>query len=279
MEEKGLNQNPTKPVEKKPNLLYAVLAAIGLSLIGCVLYGVLYYVGYIAWIVSYITILAAGWGYKHFNKKMDWKGYLTVAIVSIAGLIISMFISLTLVVAKEFGSSFGVALKDLFTFLDTNTKLRNYVVRDGVLTAVFTLLGLLSYYFYEKRLEKTAQKPEAKTTAPKQEEPKEVATAPAKVEEKPKTTETAKSESVAVVAAKKPATPKKVEETKPAPVAAAPAEKKVTAVPAELKEKPAKKPAPKKPQSTSTNKPLVIKPVVSSKPKTTTTKKTDKKGE
>ena len=93
-----MDQKETKTAESKPNLLYAILTAIGLGLVGCVLYGVLYYVGYIAWIASYVAVIAAAWGYKHFNKKMDWKGYLTVAVVSIGGLLIAMFLALTLVV-------------------------------------------------------------------------------------------------------------------------------------------------------------------------------------
>lgn len=78
-----MDQKETKTAGSKPNLLYAILTAIGLGLVGCVLYGVLYYVGYIAWIASYVAVIAAAWGYKHFNKKMDWRGYLTVAVVSI----------------------------------------------------------------------------------------------------------------------------------------------------------------------------------------------------
>lgn len=245
-----MDQKETKTAESKPNLLYAILTAIGLGLLGCVLYGVLYYVGYIAWIASYVAVIAAAWGYKHFNKKMDWKGYLTVAVVSIGGLLIAMFLALTLVVSKKFGSSFSVAFKDLFMFLDTNTKLRVAFVRDAILTAVFTLLGLLSYFFYERRLAKTNNENSEEMTSDetktneKQEEPK-----PAEKE----------------VSAK-------IEN------AVAPAEKKVTAVPAELKEKPTTKRTTTKKKPTEPTKPLVVKPVVSNKPKTTT-KKTDKKGE
>ena len=235
MEEKGLNQNPTTPAESKSNLMFAILAAIGLALVGSVLYGVLYYLEYLAWIASYITILVSAWGYKRFNKKMDWKGYLTVAIASIAALIISMFVALTLIVAKNWNCSFIDALKNLFTLLDTHDKLRSYVVRDGALTAVFTLLGLLSYFFYEKRLQ-MAKKPETKATSTaKQEEKKETPVAPAKTKE----TVTEQKQVAAekpVVAAKTPAS------------------------------------AEKKTQTTSANKPSVVKPVVSNK--TTTTTKT-----
>ncbi len=256
-----MDQKETKTAESKPNLLYAILTAIGLGLVGCVLYGVLYYVGYIAWIASYVAVIAAAWGYKHFNKKMDWRGYLTVAVVSIGGLLIAMFLALTLVVSKKFGSSFSVAFKDLFMFLDTNTKLRVAFVRDAILTAVFTLLGLLSYFFYERRLAKTNN-----------ENSEEIRSAETKTKEKQEISQPAEKE----VSAKNENT--KAEKTSTIENAVAPAEKKVTAVPAELKEKPTTKRTTAKKKPAEPTKPLVVKPVVSNKPKTTT-KKTDKKGE
>jgi len=254
MEQNELKPTKAKTAQQKPNLLFAVLAAIGLGLVSCVLYGVLYYVGYVAWIASYVTVLAAAWGFKHFNKKMGWKGYLTVAIVSICGLLLSMFIALACVIAKEFGSSFGVAVKDLFMFLDTNTKLREGVLTDGILTAVFTLLGLLSYFFYEKRAEKALQKSQETNVdfASKQEE---------QIENENTVSEKAETLSAEVTAQ------------------ASPEQKKLTAVPAELKEKPAKpatRSTAKKTTAKPQTKPLVVKPVVSNKPKAT---KNDKKGE
>ena len=138
----------------------------------------------------------------------------------------------------------------MFTFLDTNTKLRVAFVRDAILTAVFTLLGLLSYFFYERRLAKTNN-----------ENSEEITSNQTKTNEKQEEPKPAEKEVSA-----------KIEN------AVAPAEKKVTAVPAELKEKPTTKRTTAKKKPAEPTKPLVVKPVVSNKPKTTT-KKTDKKGE
>ncbi len=72
MAENEIKPAETKPAEKQPNLLFAILTAIGLGLVGCVLYGVLYYVGYVAWIASLVVVLASSWGYRYFYKK--WIG-------------------------------------------------------------------------------------------------------------------------------------------------------------------------------------------------------------
>lgn len=278
MEEKEIKPTQPKPAEKQPNLLYAILSAIGLALVGCVLYGVLYYVGYIAWIASLVVVLASGWGYKHFNKKMDWKGYLTITIVSVAGLIITMFIALTIYVAKEFGMSFGAAFKQLFTLINDRSDIRSAVIKDGALTAVFTLLGILFYWFNEMRATKLVQKKKGN-------------------ENKGNVVVINNNNSVNIESNKTETKEAKETETPavaPVPVENAKAEKveekKTTAVSETAK--------PTKPKTTTTKpaekKPLTVKPVVSSKPKTTasktttstkttvkpkTTKSDDKKGE
>ena len=246
MEEKEINVSPEKSAEEKPNLLFAILAAIGLGLVGCAIYGILYYVGYIDWIASYVTVVAAAWGYKHFNKKMDWKGYLTVTIVSVVGLLITMFMALIIYVANEFNTTFSIASKTLFDLLDTHTKIRNGVIQDGILTAVFTLLGLLSYFFYEFRLKKSKERNVEQTASANVDT----------VEEK--TEETTVEEN-------KTAEPEKVE-------------KKESAEQTPANSTTTRKPTQKKTESQkSSDTPLVIKPVVSSKPKAK--KSTDKKGE
>lgn len=269
MEEKEIKPTQPKPAEKQPNLLYAILSAIGLALVGCVLYGVLYYVGYIAWIASLVVVLASGWGYKHFNKKMDWKGYLTITIVSVAGLIITMFIALTIYVAKEFGMSFGAAFKQLFTLINDRSDIRSAVVKDGVLTAVFTLLGILFYWFNEMRATKLVQKKKEN-------------------ENKGNVVVINNNNSVNIESNKTETKETEVPAVAPIPVENAKAEKieekKTTAASETAK--------PVKPKTTTTKtatkpaekKPLTVKPVASSKPKTTaakpkTTKSDDKKGE
>lgn len=299
MEQNQQTQQPNQKTTQSPNFLFAILTAIGLALIGCALYGVLYYVGYIAWLVSYVTILLSAWGYKHFNKKMDWKGYLVVALVSIAGLLVTMFITLALVVQKEFNCTFSVAVRDLFDLLNTNTKLRTYVIRDGVLTAVFTLLGLLSYFVYEKRASKagqgTKQVNASQTTTQKAEAAKPATTQPTTTtqqsaggqKETTKSAEQTKKATVVATAKPEPAktTATKTEPTKqPEPVKKAetpkveskPVEtvkatpKQATTAQATTPKKATTKKTTKKTATKQTaSKPLVIKPVVSATKKTT----------
>ena len=241
MAENEIKPAETKPAEKQPNLLFAILTAIGLGLVGCVLYGVLYYVGYVAWIASLVVVLASSWGYRYFYKKMDWKGYLTISIVSIVGLLITMFLALTIFVAKEFGMSFGAAFKQLFTLINDRSDIRAAVVKDGVLTAVFTLLGILFYWFYEFRAEKLVRKKQTNESQNKNVAENNSENTDNKTEVK---------------------TVEKTEENKPANVSDAEKPKATT------------KPATK---TTNTKTTSLAKPTISNKPKATTQKTTQAK--
>lgn len=288
-----MEENKTNVAQKKPNLALAILAAIGFALIGSVLYGVLYYFQYLAWIAAYVTVLLSALGYKLVNKKMDKKGYLIVALASILALFVSMFVALTLYVAHINGTTFSVACKQLFTLIDADSKVKAAVIRDGALTAVLALFGLLSYFFYELRLKKATQAPESQTSdtdTSKQEDQPAVAAEQVKPVETPKANTTAKAEAKPVEQQKtespKPVATKTTEPAK----ATAPAEKKTTATPTPVEKKTtattttsaAKKTTTKrttkKKQTTSTSRPLVIKPVVAAKPRANA-KKDDKKGE
>lgn len=144
--------------ERKPNIWLAILCSVAIALVGCVLYGLLYYAGYIAYIAAYLVVVGSAWGYKKFNQKMDLKGWLIVSIVSIAGILASMFIALAVYVGKEFGLSIGEAFDQLWNLIKTNDSIESAVIRDGVLTAVCIVLGLVTYFFYERKLAKNNAK-------------------------------------------------------------------------------------------------------------------------
>lgn len=147
-------------VEKKPNLWLAILCAIGIGLAGCVLYGLLYYAGYIAWLAAYIVVVGSAWGYKKFNKKMDGKGYAIITAISVIGIFLSMYFALVIVVGTKFGLSAGEAFEQVWNLVQTNSDLRVAVIRDAVLTIIFIALGILSYFFYERRLAKNNKEKE-----------------------------------------------------------------------------------------------------------------------
>ncbi len=137
-------------VEPKSNLLVAILCSILFGLVGAVVYGLLYYVGYIAWVGAYAVVMLAGFGYKKFYGKIDKKGYVFVAIISIVEVFLSMFVVLGIVISAEYNVSFGTAVGAIFEVMG-NADVKAAFISDAIFSVVFIIAGLVTYIFIEKR--------------------------------------------------------------------------------------------------------------------------------
>jgi len=142
--------------EKRPNLFLAILCAVGLGLVGAVLWGLLYYTGYIAWAAAYFTILLSAWGYKKIYKKLDVKGYIIVGVISIVEIVVAMLIALDLSVLIEltkegFNASFGEVFSLMFEVIAANAEIRNDLIIDVVLSLVCIAVGMLTLYLINRR--------------------------------------------------------------------------------------------------------------------------------
>lgn len=141
--------------EKRPNTMLAVLCAAGLGLLGSLLWGVLYYAGYIAWLASYLVVMAAAWGYKKINRKMDVKGYIIVTTIAVAEIVVALMISLNLAVMTLLADdgivvSFGQCFSLMFQVLGSNQEALNALIIDVVLSIIFLIAGIITYFFIEK---------------------------------------------------------------------------------------------------------------------------------
>ena len=166
--------------EKKPKLWLAILVAIGLGLAGCLLWGLLYYLGYMAWIAAYLVVFGAAWGYQKFNLKLDKKGYFIISAIAVIEIALTMLITLVIVVMTTLGTGFFDSFALLPQLFEAIPELTGAVITDTVLSIVFIALGLLTYFFTEKKKAKQASEiakpldvsnPET-SAEPKSEQPK-----------------------------------------------------------------------------------------------------------
>ena len=156
--------------EKQPNLLLAILCAIGMGLVGCLLWGLLYYIGYIAWVGAYVIVVAAGWGYKKFNLKMDAKGYIIIGIISLVESIVTLFVTLDIAVLigladEGIKMSFFECFGAIMDIISADASVRGGVIQDAVLSVVFIGIGLLTFYLIERKRQKDAKAAEAAAQA------------------------------------------------------------------------------------------------------------------
>lgn len=145
--------------EKKPKLWLAILVAIGMGLAGCLLWGLLYYVGYIAWIAAYVVVLASAWGYKKFNLKMDTKGYIIISVIAVVEIILTMFITINIACMIEFSKQgldigFFDSFNLMFRVIGADAQAKSSIIIDAVLSLIFIVVGILTFFFVERRKER-----------------------------------------------------------------------------------------------------------------------------
>ncbi len=178
--------------EKKPKLWLAILVAIGLGLAGCLLWGLLYYLGYMAWIAAYLVVFGAAWGYQKFNLKLDKKGYFIISAIAVIEIALTMLITLVIVVMSAAGTGFFDSFALLSSLFAGNAELTGTIIADAVLSLVFIALGLLTYFFTEKKKAKQASEVEKQLEINKTEQNSE--SKPVETESKPVETKEEKSE-------------------------------------------------------------------------------------
>ena len=163
---------------KENNYLLSLLAGFGLAFVGGLIYGLLYYFGFVAYLGAYLVFVLATIGFKKASKKsmLAKKDYIILSLLSILVVAITMFITLTIVIALEAGVNFGNAFSKLINMLG-DSKVVTTVISDLIWGVAFVIAGAVSMFFVEKRKAKQEAEEAAKKQAVQTEEqPKEQAT-------------------------------------------------------------------------------------------------------
>ena len=146
--------------KNKTNLTLAIIVAIALGLASCLLWRILYYFGYFAWVVAFLIVFAVSWGYKKFNLKIDKKGYFIISLICLIEVVLTMFITIALAVniayvQEGYYVSFFECFLIMFDFIKTNAEFRSALLTDSILTLLFMVIGLVVFFIYDKKKEKS----------------------------------------------------------------------------------------------------------------------------
>ena len=138
------------------------IMAIFAGLIGCALWGVLFYFEVIAGIASFLIIYLAGMAYKKYGKveflsKMD---YLFLVVVSIIELVATFFLCYAYFVQNvylELGVTitYSESFAELFELIAESAEVKNAVLID-CLTSMFFLAAGIGYYIRQEKKKKRA---------------------------------------------------------------------------------------------------------------------------
>ena len=151
----------------------AILAAVGMALVGAIVYGALYCLGYVAFLGAYLIFILASWGFKKVRKQtsLDKKDYLFLSLISIAVTVVALFVALTLLIVIKYEVTLGQAI-DVLKGLFQDTEFTATVVGDIIWGVGFVIAAVVSTYITEKR----KAKQQALTAANQEPTPKEAST-------------------------------------------------------------------------------------------------------
>ena len=144
-------------IEETPNLLFAILTAVGMGLIGCLLWGLLYVVNYFQWLVPAAMIFFTGWGYKKYNLKMDKKGYFIIFFISLIELALTYLLTLSLILYVGYQDTMTYAEIGPYLFKLLGGGLLVETLIELALTIFFLFVGIFAYRAFIKSKNKNME--------------------------------------------------------------------------------------------------------------------------
>ena len=147
----------------KKDVVVGILTAIAFGLVGCVAWGVLYYLNVIAGIAAFLVLFLAGYAYKKFGKvkyfsKLD---YAILIVISVVELVITMLVTFGIIIQVtyaeyEISIGFFEAIKEMFSLASYDDELKIALISDIVVSLIF-LTAAIVYYIVGERRKKQAE--------------------------------------------------------------------------------------------------------------------------
>ena len=94
---------------------------------------------------------------------MDKKGYIIISVIAVVEVVLTMLITINIAVMAELAKEglkvgFFECFGYVFEAIGTEPTVRSAVLVDGILSLIFIVAGILTYYFVEKKKAETEDK-------------------------------------------------------------------------------------------------------------------------
>lgn len=130
----------------------ALLCSCLVCVLGAVVWGVLYVMGWFASPVAFVTAFGAFFVYEKMNKEITKGSFIWVLVWVIALNIVASFLAMVVAVAVEAEVSLGIALNALLSVFD---EFVGSFILDIILGTAFGVLGVVTCYKYLKKKKQT----------------------------------------------------------------------------------------------------------------------------
>ena len=148
---------------EKRKILGSIMAVLA-GLVGCAVWGVLFYFEVIAGIASFLIIYLAGMAYKKYGKVefLSKSDYLILVLISLVELVATFFVCYSYFVQKAYVDlgvtiTFSEAFAELFELINESAEVKNAVTIDCLVSVFFLFAGVGYYVRQEKKKKKQSE--------------------------------------------------------------------------------------------------------------------------
>ncbi len=130
--------------KKKVNsLAIALLVSLAVCLVGSVIWGLLYQLGFLSTIIAAVTAFCALNLYKKFYK-LNWIAYVWTCVWLVVFNELSMLIVESIMAMSVLNSGFGNAFQEVCNLISTDAEARTIFISNTVWNIVFSVLGAVA---------------------------------------------------------------------------------------------------------------------------------------
>ena len=153
---------------RSENVLGGIVGACIFSLGGCLLYFLVYQLGYIAAICGIVTYVLAVFGYQLFSgKKETAKGMIISLLITLLALALAEYLCIAYEIYDAYRLDYDITFFDAFNTVPSfltdpeYTDLRSSVISDVVFSYILGGISFLQYLYRNHRNKKAAAKKSA----------------------------------------------------------------------------------------------------------------------
>jgi len=153
----GATPTPTPAIKELPpeNIVAGTVGALLFSLVGAVLYFIIYQIGYIAGICGLITVVCAIKGYAFFGKRESVKGIVIAIAISVVMLLVAEYISIAYTIYNDFNALYEAgqlefkitladAIRGTMSYILEFPEMMSAVIRDVLIMLALSAVGAFS---------------------------------------------------------------------------------------------------------------------------------------
>lgn len=152
MEKKTIEKSTSKAI------IFSLLICLGCA----VLWGLVYSIGYITYIVGFASVALSSYVFVVYYKKFPFWACIMIIVAELIFTEIALFVSATIMVSSEMAMSFGEAFNYVFELIGGSEEFAQAILQDSLINAiVIILVGILTWVSIHLKTKKEIEQQKA----------------------------------------------------------------------------------------------------------------------